>query len=38
MNPHTFLFHLKECGFRFNRRGRNLYHLFLDLCRRRPLS
>ncbi len=38
MHPHTFLFHLKECEFRFNHRGDNLYRVLLDLCRRRPLS
>ena len=38
MHPHTFLLHLKECEFRFNHRGDNLYRVLLDLCRRRPLS
>ncbi len=38
LHPHTFLFHLKECEFRFNHRGQNLYHVLLTLCRRHPLS
>ena len=38
MHPHTFVFHLKECEFRFNHRGDNLYRVLLDLCRRRPLN
>ena len=38
MYPHTFLFHLKGCEFRFNHRGQDLYHVLLNLCRRRPLS
>ncbi len=38
MHPHTFYFHLKECEFRFNHRGRNLYHVLLTLCRKHPLS
>ncbi len=37
MHPHTFLFRLKECEFRFNYRGDNLYRVLPDLCRRRPL-
>jgi transposase len=38
MHPHTFYFHLKECEFRFNHRGQNLYHVLLRLCRENPLS
>jgi len=38
MNPDTFLFHLKECEFRFNHRHQDLYHVLLKLCRERPLS
>ena len=38
MHPHTFYFHLKECEFRFNHRGQNLYHALLTLCRKHPLS
>ena len=38
MHPHTFLFHLKECEFRFNHRGQDLYQVLLNLCRRRPLN
>lgn len=38
MHANTFLFHLKECEFRFNHRGQNLYHVLLNLCRHRPLS
>lgn len=38
MHPHTFLFHLKECEFRFNHRHQNLYRTLLKLCRNDPLS
>jgi len=38
MHPHTFLFHLKECEFRFNHRRQDLYHILLKLCRDNPLS
>ena len=38
MHPQSFLFHLKECEFRFNHRGQNLYHVLLRLCRDNPLS
>jgi transposase-like protein len=38
LHPDTFLFHLKECEFRFNHRGQDLYRVLLTLCRRRPLS
>lgn len=37
MQKHTFYFHLKECEFRFNHRGEDLYKLVLRLCREFPL-
>jgi transposase len=33
----TFLLHLKECEFRFNHRGENLYLLVLKILRKKPL-
>jgi transposase len=33
----TFLLHLKECEFRFNHRGKNLYLLVLKILREKPL-
>jgi len=38
MNPDTFLYHLKECEFRFNHRRQDLYQVLLKLCRENPLS
>ena len=38
MHPHAFLLHLKECEFRFNHRGQDLYYVLLTLCRENPLS
>ena len=38
MHKHTFYFHLKECEFRFNHRGEDLYKIILKLCREKPLS
>ncbi len=38
MHPNAFLFHLKECEFRFNHRRQNLYKVLLKLCRENPLS
>ncbi len=38
VHPHTFLFHLKECEFRYNHRRQDLYHALLTLCREHPLS
>lgn len=38
MHPDTFLFHLKECEFRFNHRRCDPYPVLLKLCRERPLS
>jgi len=37
MNRKTFYLHLKECEFRFNNRGKNLYHLTLKILRKNPL-
>jgi len=37
MNKKTFYLHLKECEFRFNNRGKNLYPLILKLLRIKPL-
>jgi len=34
----TFYLHLKECGFRFNYRNRNIYQMVLKLLRNNPLS
>ena len=38
MARQSFLLHLKECEFRFNHRGQNLYHVLLKTCRKHPLS
>ena len=38
MHPHTFPFHLKECEFRSNHRGQDLYHALRQLCREYPFS
>ena len=38
MQKHTFYFHLKECEFRFNHRGEDLYKIVLKMCREFPLS
>jgi len=38
MNPSTFYLQLKECEFRFNHRGQNLYKVLLIFCRTHPLS
>ncbi len=37
LSKHTFNLHLKECEFRFNNRGSNLYPLMLNLLRSFPL-
>jgi transposase-like protein len=37
MNKKTFYLHLKECEFRFNNRGKNLYLLMLKILRKSPL-
>jgi len=33
----TFILHLKECEFRFNNRGKNLYKLLLGIVKNNPL-
>jgi len=38
MAPSTFNLHLKECEFRFNNRGQDLYPLILKIIRDRPLK
>jgi len=38
INKQTFYLHLKECEFRFNHRGQNLYHLLLKILRKGPLN
>jgi transposase-like protein len=38
MAPSTFNLHLKECEFRFNHRGQDLYPLILKIIRDRPLK
>jgi transposase len=38
MAPSTFNLHLKECEFRFNHRGQNIYKLILKSIRNRPLN
>ena len=37
IQKHSFYFHLKECEFRFNNRGQDLYKLILKLLREKPL-
>lgn len=37
MSKSTFHLHLKECEFRFNHRGQNLYVLLLKIVREKPL-
>jgi transposase len=37
MSPATFYLHLKECEFRFNFRGQNLYKVMLKIIRKNPL-
>lgn len=37
LSRNTFYLHLKECEFRFNNRGKNLYHLILKIIRNKPL-
>ena len=38
MSPGTFNLHLKECEFRFNQRGQDLYPVILKILRNRPLN
>lgn len=33
----TFYLHLKECEFRYNYRNENIYRIFLNLCKNKPL-
>lgn len=37
MHPSTLRFHIKECEFRFNHRGEDLYLLLLKILRKDPL-
>jgi len=37
MRKATFYLHLKECEFRFNSRGDNLYRTILKIVREKPL-
>ncbi|NOS35745.1 MAG: IS1595 family transposase [Deltaproteobacteria bacterium] len=34
----TFYLHLKECEFRFNYRGKDIYAIVLKMCRNKPLN
>jgi transposase len=38
MNSDKFILHLKECEFRYNCKGENLYQFLLKLIRKRPLN
>lgn len=38
LSKSTFYLHLKECEFRFNHRGQNLYKLLLNIIKKRPLN
>ncbi len=38
MRTETFNLHLKECEFRFNHRGQDLYQMILKILRDRPLN
>jgi transposase len=38
LSKSTFYWHLKECEFRFNHRGKNLYKLLLKIIRKSPLN
>lgn len=37
MHTSTYIYHLKECEFRFNHRQKNLYSLILQILRNDPL-
>ncbi len=37
MRKATFNLHLKECEFRFNSRGENIYRTILKIVREKPL-
>jgi transposase-like protein len=38
LSKSTFYWHLKECEFRFNHRGENMYQLLLKIIKKRPLN
>jgi len=38
MDKETFNLHLKECEFKFNNRGEDLYKLLLKIFRKEPLK
>ena len=38
MGENMFKLHLKECEFRFNNRGKDLYKILLDNFRKEPLN
>tara|TARA_B000000460_G_scaffold226175_1_gene180919 strand:- start:37 stop:717 length:681 start_codon:yes stop_codon:yes gene_type:complete len=38
LSKFTFYLHLKECEFRFNHRGENMYQLLLKIIKKRPLN
>jgi transposase len=38
MNKNMFELHLKECEFRFNHRGENIYQILLKLFKDEPLK
>jgi transposase len=38
LSKSTFYLHLKECEFRFNHKGQNLYKLLLKIIKKRPLN
>lgn len=38
IHKRTFYLHLKECEFRFNHRGEDLYQLLLNVLRKHPLN
>ena len=38
IDKRTFNLHLKECEFRFNNRGEDLYKLLLKIFRKEPLN
>jgi len=38
MDKNMFNLHLKECEFRFNQRGKDMYQILLKLFRDEPLK
>ncbi len=38
MDKNMFELHLKECEFRFNNRGKNLYKILLEFFKNEPLK